>query len=81
VVVAIGALEIMPIEARSRTMALPVEVQRHWFYSVPLFASLTSMALTGCYLVAAELARALRGRPVEAEQEVARRHAADEATL
>ena len=80
-VVAIGALEIMPIEARSRTMALPVEVDRHWFYSVPLFAGLASMALTGCYLVAAELARALRGRPVEAEQEVARRHAADEAAL
>ena len=46
---------------------------RHLFYSVPLFASLASMAFTGCYLVVAELAKALTGRPVEAELEVARR--------
>jgi TRAP-type C4-dicarboxylate transport system permease small subunit len=77
-VVAIQALEIMPIEARSRTMALPVEIERHWFYSVPLFAGLASIALTGAYLVAAELALALTGRPVEAEVEVARRREADE---
>ena len=77
-VVAIEAFEIMPIEARSRTMALPVEIERHWFYSVPLFAGLASVAFTGAYLVAAELARALAGRPVEAEVEVARRRAADE---
>ena len=76
--VAHEALEIMPIEARSRTMALPVELDRHWFYSVPLFASLASMAFTGCYLVAAELAKALTGRPVEAELEVARRREAEE---
>jgi TRAP-type transport system small permease protein len=78
VVVAVGALEIMPIEARSRTMALPVEIERHWFYSMPLFASLASIAFTGAYLVAAELVFALTGRPVEAEVEVARRRAADE---
>ncbi len=76
--VAHEALEIMPIEARSRTMALPVELERHWFYSVPLFAGLTSIAFTGCYLVAAELAQAITGRPVEAEGEVARRRAAEE---
>jgi TRAP-type C4-dicarboxylate transport system permease small subunit len=78
VVVAHEALEIMPIEARSRTMALPVELERHWFYSVPLFASLVSMAFTGCYLVTAELAKALTGRPVEAELEVARRRETEE---
>lgn len=78
VVVAHEALEIMPIEARSRTMALPVELERHWFYSVALFASLASIAFTGCYLVAAELAKALTGRPVEAELEVARRREAEE---
>lgn len=77
-VVAHETLEIMPIEARSRTMALPVELERHWFYSMPLFVSLVSMAFTGCYLVAAELAKALTGRPVEAELEVARRRAAEE---
>jgi TRAP-type C4-dicarboxylate transport system permease small subunit len=78
VIVAHEALEIMPIEARSRTMALPVELERHWFYSVPLFAGLASMAFTGCYLVVAELARGLTGRPVEAELEVVRRREADE---
>jgi TRAP-type C4-dicarboxylate transport system permease small subunit len=78
VVVAHEALEIMPIEARSRTMALPVELERHWFYSVPLFAGLASIAFTGCYLVAAELAQAFAGRPVDAEVEVARRRAAEE---
>jgi TRAP-type C4-dicarboxylate transport system permease small subunit len=81
VVVAAGTLEIMPIEARSRTMALPVELERHWFYSVPLFASLASIALTGCYLAAAELAKGLTGRRVEAEEEVALRRTADEAAL
>jgi TRAP-type transport system small permease protein len=78
VVVAVGTLEIMPIEARSRTMALPVEIERHWFYSMPLCVSLASIALTGAYLVAAELALALTGRPVEAEVEVARRRDAEE---
>jgi TRAP-type C4-dicarboxylate transport system permease small subunit len=76
--VAHEALEIMPIEARSRTMALPVELERHWFYSVPLCAGLVSIAFTGCYLVAAELAQAFAGRPVEAEAEAARRREADE---
>ena len=33
------------IEARSRTMALPIELDAHWFYSVPLCASLVSMTL------------------------------------
>jgi hypothetical protein len=37
-----------------------------------------SMAFTGCYLVTAELAKALTGRPVEAELEVARRREAEE---
>ena len=78
VVVAIGTLEIMPIEARSRTMALPVELERHWFYSMPLFTGLVSMAFTGCYLVTAELAKGLTGRPVEAELDVARRREAEE---
>jgi TRAP-type transport system small permease protein len=78
VVVAVQALEIMPIEARSRTMALPVEIERHWFYSLPLFAGLVSMTFTGAYLVAAELALAFTGRPVEAEVEIARRREADD---
>ncbi len=61
------AVEIMQIEARSETISLPINVGRHWFYSVPLFAGLASMALTAGYFVAAYLAKAIVGRPVDAE--------------
>ena len=79
VVVAIEALEIMPIEARSRTMALPVELDRHWFYSVPLFAE-PRVDRVHRLLSGRRGARARRstGRPVEAEAEAARRREAEE---
>jgi TRAP-type C4-dicarboxylate transport system permease small subunit len=75
------AWEIMDVESRSNTMALPIELPRHLFYSVPLFASTVSIALTGAYLVAAYVACALTGRAVDAELEVLERRRLDEELL
>jgi TRAP-type C4-dicarboxylate transport system permease small subunit len=71
------AWEIMDVESRSSTMALPVELPRHLFYSVPLFVSTVSIALTGVYLVVAHVACAVTGRPVDAEMEVIERRRLD----
>jgi TRAP-type C4-dicarboxylate transport system permease small subunit len=70
-IVAWQAWDIMEVESRSRTISLPVDLPRHWFYSVPLFTSALSIAFTACYLVAAEWTSMLSGREVDAE--VARR--------
>lgn len=70
-VVAYHAYDIMGIESRSNTIALPVELPRHLFYSVPMFYSMLSMALTGAYLTLAHWACAMNGRPIEAEQAAA----------
>jgi TRAP-type C4-dicarboxylate transport system permease small subunit len=75
------AWEIMDVESRSSTMALPVELPRHLFYSLPLFVSTLSIALTGLYLVAAYLAGAATGRPIDAELEVVERRRLDEELL
>ena len=79
------ALGIMQVESRSETISLPINVGRHWFYSVPLFVGLASMAFTAAYFVVSYLASALTGRPVDAETDVEERrrldHEADEAEL
>jgi len=75
------AWEIMGVESRSSTMALPVELPRHLFYSVPLFVCTLSIALTGAYLVAAYLVGAATGRPVDAELETVARRRLDEELL
>jgi TRAP-type C4-dicarboxylate transport system permease small subunit len=75
------AWEIMDVESRSSTMALPVELPRHLFYSVPLFASTLSIALTGAWLVAACIAHAVAGRPIDAELDVIERRRLDEELL
>lgn len=72
VMVARWALPVMTLEARSRTIALPVNLPRHWFYSVPLFYGLVSMAATAAYFVLAHLAEAF-GRQVDAERDNAAR--------
>ena len=46
----------MEVEGRSRTISLPVELPRSWFYSLPLTLSAASMVLTGVYLFLEELA-------------------------
>ena len=53
------ALVIMGVEGRSKTIALPVEIPRDWFYSKALFASAASMALTAVYLILLDASRAL----------------------
>jgi TRAP-type C4-dicarboxylate transport system permease small subunit len=77
VALAADALDIMGVERRSETMSLPINVGRHWFYSVPLFAGLASMALTAAYFVVAYLAFAASGREVDAARELAARRRAE----
>lgn len=67
------AFDIMEIEARSSTMALPVELPRHLFYSVPLTVCMVSMALTGVHLVVSYWYGAATGQPVPAEVDAAER--------
>ena len=76
--IAVQAWDIMDVESRSRTMSLPIDLPRHWFYSTPLFVCTVSIAFTGVYLICAELALALSGRPVDAQAaRLAREQAAE----
>jgi TRAP-type C4-dicarboxylate transport system permease small subunit len=77
VTLAVHALDIMQVERRSETMSLPINVGRHWFYSVPLFSGLVSMAFTAAYLAAAYLTRAVTGREVDAERDLEARQRAE----
>ena len=56
VVLVVQGIKVMEVEGRSRTISLPVELPRSWFYSLPLTVSAASMALTGVYLFLEELA-------------------------
>ncbi len=49
-------IKVMGVEGRSKTIALPIELPRSWFYSLPLTLSAASMALTTVYLLLRELA-------------------------
>jgi TRAP-type C4-dicarboxylate transport system permease small subunit len=76
--IAVQAWDIMDVESRSRTMSLPIDLPRHLFYSTPLFVCTVSIAFTGLYLICAELALALSGRPVDAQAaRLARERAAE----
>lgn len=78
VIIAVQAWDIMDVESRSRTMSLPIDLPRHLFYSTPLFVCTVSIAFTGVYLICAELALALSGRPVDAQAaRLARERAAE----
>jgi hypothetical protein len=68
----------MQVERRSETMSLPINVGRHWFYSVPLFTGLTSMAVTAAYFIVAYFAFAVSGREVDAVRDVAERRRAEQ---
>jgi TRAP-type C4-dicarboxylate transport system permease small subunit len=85
VAVARYAWDVMDTEARSMTISLPVNVPRHWFYSVPLFCALVSMAATALVLVVGYLNAAVTGAPVDAAEDAKRRraeeHAREEAEL
>lgn len=80
-VLAYYAWDLMDVESRSNTIALPIELPRHLFYSVPMFVSTISNALTGVYLVLAYCASAATGRPIEAEADVVERRLLDEELL
>jgi TRAP-type transport system small permease protein len=56
------AWTVMGVEGRSLSISLPVLVPRSWFYSIPLFVGVASMALTASYLLAAELWSMASGR-------------------
>ena len=53
--------KVMGVEGRSKTISLPIELPRSWFYSLPLTLSAVSMAFTTFYLLLRELA-VLSGR-------------------
>ncbi|MCL4768449.1 MAG: TRAP transporter small permease [Hyphomicrobiaceae bacterium] len=64
--IAAFALGVMETEARSQTISLPINLPRHWFYSVPLFVGLCSMAFTAAYFLTAHLVHAATTRTVDA---------------
>lgn len=66
IVLVIQGLKVMEVEGRSRTISLPVELPRSWFYSLPLTVSSASMALTTLWLLLDDLAT-WRGRPAAAD--------------
>lgn len=56
VVLVVQGEKVMGVEGRSRTISLPIELPRSWFYSLPLTLSSASMALTAVYLLLTEMA-------------------------
>ncbi|HVL55356.1 MAG TPA: TRAP transporter small permease subunit [Burkholderiaceae bacterium] len=61
VVLVVQGFKVMGVEGRSKTISLPIEIPRMWFYSVPLTYAAASMAFTTVYLILLEL-QALGGR-------------------
>ena len=53
--------KVMGVEGRSRTISLPIELPRSWFYSLPLTFSAVSMTLTCVYLLLLEMIILRRG--------------------
>lgn len=56
VVLVVQGIKVMEVEGRSRTISLPIELPRSWFYSLPLTLSAASMTLTTVYLFLVEMA-------------------------
>ncbi len=56
-------IKVMGVEGRSKTISLPVELPRSWFYSLPLTVSAASMALTTVFLLLQELVALFGRRP------------------
>ncbi|WP_158625923.1 TRAP transporter small permease [Arsenicitalea aurantiaca] len=55
---------VMAIEGRSMSVSLPIPVPRSWFYSMPLYVSTISMALTLLYYSLAQIISLVRGTPM-----------------
>ena len=52
---------IIPIEGRAMTVALPIDVPRSWFFSVPLFITCALMIWTSAHYLLANLMRLFGG--------------------
>ena len=66
VVLVVQGWKVMGVEGRSKTISLPIELPRSWFYSLPLTLSAASMILTSLYLLLLELpVIAGRARPTD----------------
>lgn len=50
----IQGIKVMGVEARSKTVSLPIEIARMWFYSVPLSYAATSMLLSAVFFLVLE---------------------------
>lgn len=61
VVLVVQGAKVMGVEGRSRTISLPIELPRSWFYSLPLTFSAVSMTLTCVYLLLLEMIILRRG--------------------
>jgi TRAP-type C4-dicarboxylate transport system permease small subunit len=55
VVLIVQGQKVMGVEGRSKTISLPIELPRSWFYSLPLTLSAASMSLTALYGLLLEL--------------------------
>jgi TRAP-type transport system small permease protein len=60
-VLIVQGIKVIGVEGRSKTISLPIELPRSWFYSMPLTLSAASMALTTLYLLLMEW-RVVAGR-------------------
>ncbi len=55
----------MMIEARATSIGLPIDIPKHWFFSVPLAFGLTSITLTSLYNLLGALRSLPDGAPPE----------------
>jgi TRAP-type C4-dicarboxylate transport system permease small subunit len=62
VVLVVQGWKVMGVEGRSRTISLPIELPRSWFYSLPLMLSAASMAVTAICLLLEDLTVLVTGR-------------------
>ena len=54
-VLIVQGVKVMEVEGRSKTISLPIELPRSWFYSLPLTLSAVSMMLPAICLFLREL--------------------------
>lgn len=62
-VLIVQGYKVFGVESRSKTISLPIELPRGWFYSLPLTVAAASMTLTTLFLLAQDLSIALRRSP------------------
>lgn len=62
-VLIVQGLKVIGVESRSKTISLPIELPRSWFYSLPLTVSAASMVFTTLYLLVSDIAGIVRPHP------------------